>query len=336
MMTLQEFGSAVKREVRGYLPPDYNRADITLAPVTKNNAVAKTGLTIRKEDESICPIIYLEEYYEGYLKGGALSEQLEMVAAGYLEAASRESNLRQTDLISFDFDKAKDYITCRLINQKDNAEFLKGVPHRPVEDLAVTYQLTVINYNDGVGTIKITNEIMRKWGISIEELNDLAIKNASRMYPATLRSMADVILELMKEDGAGENLLQGIDKPRLEQMYVLTNENMLNGASVILYPGVLDRVHQAVCSDYYILPSSIHEIIVIPKGIHSSEKEPEKELGEIVREANSVVVLPEERLSDCVYEYKKSDRTIKQVKGSLSEKEMKQKNIGPNRKGKAR
>ena len=101
--------------------------------------------------------------------------------------------------------------------------------------------------------------------------------------------------------GAAEQTLQA-DEP-----YVITNSNGINGASVILYTDILKEIGGFLGEDYYLLPSSIHEMLAIPVSAPMDEKE----MHEMVEEVNRSCVVSEEILSDSVYRYDCKAETIR-------------------------
>jgi len=315
MMTFSDFVSTVKNEVGSYLPPDFQDAEIKVNAIMKNNGITKTALTIRRPEENVCPTFYLNEFYQEYMEGKEIPELIETIAENYMKAIPRGQTLGNPDFASFDSVKSR--ITCRLVNQKENTAFLRQAPHRQMEDLAEIYQVSVMEHSDSIGTIKVDNALMNQWGVSPEELHTLAMQNTEQMYPPTLKSMEQVMKELIIGENGSGNLLQEDSPSQPELMYVLTNEMKLNGAAVLLYPNLLEQVQQVIGSDYYVLPSSIHEVLVIPKDdVHTKQ-----ELGKMVREINAQQVSPEERLSNCIYEYKADEKSLKQVKESLPKRE---------------
>jgi len=320
MMTFLDFVSAVKDGVGDYLPPDFQNAEIKINSITKNNGIVKTGLTIRKQEETLCPTLYLDEFYQMHvnekeLSGKELEGLIETIAENYMEAIPKGHMLGDLDISSFDSVKSR-IIFC-LVNQKENAAFLRQAPYRKMEDLAEIYQISVMENENEAGSIKVNNTLMSLWDVSPEELHTAAIQNTERMYPATFQSMDQVIEALMTgEEGKG-NLLQDSRDFQPGPMYVLTNEVKMNGAAVLLYPNILERVQQIIGSDYYVLPSSIHEVLVIPKDTPQTKQE----MGRMVREVNIGQVSPEERLSNCIYEYRSDEKSLKQVKESLPKQE---------------
>ena len=147
------------------------------------------------------------------------------------------------------------------------------------------------------------------------------MENAVKNSPPVLMSMDDVLMELSGLPFETKNLLQmeeGEEIPK-EGMYVLSNQTKLNGASVLAYPNLQEQLESVFPQGCYLLPSSLHEMIVVPKEMTVSPKE----LGEMVREVNKTEVARDEILSDRVYEFDKEKRRLRQMPESIEKaKEM--------------
>ena len=216
------------------------------------------------------------------------------------------------------YDSVKKQITMRLVNERVGREFFKEVPQRKIEDLAIMYQ--VIPPETGkeeLGTFIITNTIMGNWGVNEQELHEVAMKNTKEVSKPVFSSMESIIDTLM-EDKESVNLLQEQSEftppeDMKKEMFVLTNERKSFGATMMLYPEVLSEISEIMQGEYYILPSSIHELIIVSKDAKFSPKE----LGKMVREINRSQVEPKERLSDRVYEYNKETKNVQQVMESI-------------------
>ncbi len=212
------------------------------------------------------------------------------------------------------YESISDKIVYRLISQKLNKERLKNMPHTIVEDLAKIYILP-INYNiEDTAFILITDSLMKEWKVNLKELNGKADINTPNLFPPSIKGMNEVIRELMDNDfteytEAKKSFPKNLDKDfikllkrerREETMYVLSNTNGINGAGALLYPGILrDLTISMNLERLYILPSSIHEVILLP-GKKSFDK---KTLKDIVMDVNRSQVSTDEILSDEVYYY---------------------------------
>ena len=192
------------------------------------------------------------------------------------------------------FEKTEVDLSMHLIPVKGNEELLKELPHRELEDLAVVYRL-----DDTL----ITHDMLRTNGVTFDQLQEDALSNAKLWRPETLRNLNDVLREMMGPFGSVIP-----DEP--SPMWVATVEGGLNGAAVICYPGFLDQAAETLGGDFYALPSSIHEMLLLPDD-GSMEL---GELEEMVRSVNETEVAPEERLSDTVYHYDSQERIFENAR----------------------
>ena len=161
---------------------------------------------------------------------------------------------------------------------------------------------------DGSMTVPISNDLMKNWGISVSELHDIALSNMDRVTPPQFTSMSKMIgnmlLDDLPRDMTDEEREEALSAFSMgeDAMYVLTNRQKLNGAVQVLNRDVMDRIIDKIGRDFYILPSSIHEVLIVPAA-------PDMEVSMLrgmVQEVNQTQVSPEERLSDNVYVYGKN------------------------------
>ena len=265
-MNYTEFMNAMLCEIRGQVDAQVRTE---LYTVTKNNGTRRTGILFKQEDSNLAPTIYLEEFYQKYLKGQQVPDLADSICSIYQEIRVKKTcacpNL-------FDFNHVKEHIVYKLIRRDANEELLKQSPYEPFLDLAVVYYIQIDNTRFGSAAIQIRNEHLRYWRVEKEEIRRFAEKNTPRIYPVQIRQI-------------------------VRFMYVATNEQCSLGAAVMRYPDFREKVRGMIRGDFYILPSSIHEVILVPE---SFGLEPER-MAEMVKEINQTGVAPEEVLSDSVY-----------------------------------
>ena len=165
------------------------------------------------------------------------------------------------------------------------------------------------NDEDGIASIRITNEVAKEWQTDTRELYTLALKNSERIFEEKIMPMSEVI-------GMFDVQLQemGLKKPALKreclyEPYVVTNNMGINGASVILYQDIFKRLAEKIGGDFYILPSSIHEVLAMSAKAGLTKEE----LKNMVKEVNDNCLLPDEYLSDSVYRYNKTFNSLEIV-----------------------
>lgn len=266
--------------------------------VMKNNSLELDSLVLLKEGKSFAPNIYLQPYYEAYKQGVGLNELVERLCRIYEEDNTPIVN----NDFNYSFQVMQEYIVYRLISYERNQRLLEQVPYLKFMDLAITYHCLVRDDKDGIGTIRITNEHMKMWNVGLKEIHEHAAANTRRLFPAVINSMEEVIHGMLKDDEdntmTSSKLLEGREE-RSSNMYILTNEKGINGASCILYPDVLEEFASHLGSDLYIFPSSIHEVILVP----AVNLDASRQYADMVKEINDTQVAPEEVLSDHIYYY---------------------------------
>ena len=322
-MTYEEYQTYVLQNmntVDGF-PDNYVAS---LQKVTKNNGLKLVGLLIHDPEVNISPTIYLEYYYN-HVKNGTLTpeESLQAIWQVY------EKNKMITDIDVQNIlysEKSRTQIYPKLINAKANQELLKTSPHKMLEDLAVVYELHVpdVQVEGCHGNIKITDELLDKIGIPREEIYDLALHNAERDREVFFTSMYDLLKNMMTEDEvAEENFWQDFKETAYYEnpMYVLSNTEKYNGATSLLYDNVLKECSEKCGgADMVILPSSIHETILIP--IQEINENDLSVYSKIVYEVNCTNVSMEEKLSDTVYAYDREKDRFMTLENYVNEKNM--------------
>lgn len=283
--------------------------------VMKNNGVELTGIIIQKSGQNASPTIYINELYEEYKRGISLKKISETILQIY------EDNCydQPVDLCKFkSYAGAKEQIVFKLINKEKNQILLQQVPHRIFHNLAIVFYY-VVNEPPfyGKASILITNKHLKYWEVDEEEFCMTAMCNTPRLMPPQIRNIEDVMKGLLKSEGTKEEMVEqimtglkkelaGVDKV---PMYVLTNEQKLQGAACMLYPGVVQNFAQSFNCNLYILPSSVHEVILLPE----DESYHKEDLLNMVTEINATQVDKCEVLADAVYFYDLENNSLLQL-----------------------
>lgn len=285
-----------------------DRMRVELRTVRKNNGIVLDALTMISERCNLSPTIYLNEFFLQYENGMLPEDILERIKAVY-ENVKREEN------IDFDFytnyEIVQERIACKLINKKANEALLKEVPWVPMLDLAIVFYYLLPEYVFVEGTILIRNEHCENWKVTAEDLLQAARMNMDRLCPIRLYDM-HTLLKVWSQDMCDgsvcdrESFWVPIEPETIEtscfaemQMYIITNEKRNLGAINAFRGDVIKRLAIRLNCDIYVLPSSIHECILVP--IYGNVRK--DELGKMVREVNASCVEQEEVLSDKVYRY---------------------------------
>jgi len=280
------------------------QAQVSLKTVTKNNNIKLDGITIQMDGENISPTIYLNDYYKRYLNENSIENIAEEVIEIYQE--NKVKNCINVDFFT-DYSNVEGKIAFKLIHFKENMEQLEGIPYIRFMDLAIVFYCLLSSEFLGNATILIHNSHKAMWGKTTEELYEAALANAQRILPVQIQNIEEILKQELGEEI--EDVLEwDLESPKIP-MYVISNQDKINGAACILYKNVLKDFAQAIGSYLYILPSSIHEMIVVPK---TSSTNPQ-DLSQIVKETNDNHVEREEILSYSVYEYKRKEDNLRQI-----------------------
>ena len=295
----EEFKPLILKLVSASLGAD---ASATVRRFQRNNGTALDGIVVRHDGDDAAPVIYLDGYYESFLNG----ESPEILAKRILETAgsARESRPETVPGLS-DFGNVRDRVVFRLVSAEKNADRLEEVPHVPFLDLAVTFHV-LLSLDDGYDTsFMIQNEHMDAWKTDPRELYSLALSNTPRLLGWDMKNLKDVLALLGAPDAEG-------DKAGDFPLYVLTNKTKVHGASAVLYEGLLPRIADEIGDDLWILPSSVHETLLVPKSACPDALE----LSLMIREVNKTQVPEEDVLSDHPYLFTRGTRTAAMPDGT--------------------
>lgn len=289
---IQAVEETVKKEVREPL-------SVSVHTARKNNGVIRTGLMIAEKGVNISPAIYLEEYYEQFREGDTVEEIASDILRIYAKIRFPQS-LKEEQFLKYT--QVEDKLVFRLVGREANEELLQELPHVPYLDMAMVFYVLLEVDPHGTASMQVTEEHMRLWGITLSELKEKAVYNTPRLLRYEFQTIQTVIEELSES----YHLESETYKPkRDERMYVLSNELRSFGAAAILYKNQLHNIGMLLRQNYYVLPSSVHEVIIIPE----SEAPSRQFLDDMVAEINEAHVEPEEVLTDHAYYYdRKFDR----------------------------
>ncbi|MBO4390710.1 MAG: hypothetical protein J5825_07630 [Lachnospiraceae bacterium] len=276
------------------LDTDY---EFTTRQVIKNNDTCLDALMARLPDQNIVPTLYFQDLYEEFRRiyGGDplfIQDQCERILKRIDPVLHPIPDCYQLDFS--DFEGLKDRIVCRIINRETNRMLLGDVPHRDYLDLSIIYYILLRTPEENghdFATALIHNKNMDSWGVTEEELYELATENTPLLLPAKLQNIENMIDEIFGREKCHDTSLNepadedplffedpndpnGENDPELRQfcrdavsacpMYVLSNPKRLYGAVAILYPGLLEECLAKLGCGFFVLPSSVHETILVP------------------------------------------------------------------------
>ena len=295
-MTYQEFKETIIHTIQLKLG---NNAKVTIQDIIKNNDTHLDGLTILTNQSNLSPTIYLNPYYEQYQNGKSLSE----IYAEILSVYARHKPTNNIDISFYtDYSKVKDHIIYKLVNYERNKDLLKEVPHIRHLDLAIVFNCLMELDQQGAATILIRNDHLSLWDKNADDLYALAKTNTPLLLSHQFFNISEIIRDYLNEE---EFHLYSNDLAMIP-MYILTNSKRLQGSACILYENLLSDIANQLNSDLYILPSSVHEVILIP----AESANAHAELTSMVKDVNATQLAREDILSDHVYYYSRETNKL--------------------------
>lgn len=302
-MEMGNFAERVRTAVGKELGRNYR---VEIKNVRKNNGVCRTGLIVLEKGRDAAPTIYLEDFLAAYGDGRPFSN----IISSIVRVCHRGMVKEKVDTEFFrHFELVRDRICCRLVGREGNEKLLEEIPHMEFLDLAICFYYAWCDDVIGRGSILIYNSHMEIWGTSTEELYRRAEVNTPRLFPWVFGTVPEILCDVAEEDGCGEmGKLAQEDIPDIP-MRVLTNSTRRYGAACVLYPGVLEKAAERMGGDFYVFPSSIHEVILMPcDGMVTEEY-----MKTMISDINNTQVDPEEVLSNSLYCYDAQKKKLELV-----------------------
>lgn len=281
-MNYKEFKETLKVNLEKHLAP---HIEVYFDIVEKNNSTRKEVVTFLENGVNMMPAIHLKELYDDFEKDNNIDRAVSFV----LQTLDTKGSVNEVDIIG-NWPDVKDKIMIRLINYEWNRDKLQDVPYKRILDLAAVFQIRLHQDKCGEATMRITLPMLKRWGISKDELYETALTNL-KQEPYLIKDMNHIIAEILNE--AAE------DTDEIDVQYVLTNQERMFGAAGLLRADLLKAFADKIGGNFYILPSSVHELIFTPDNNTFSMEE----LTEMVSEINQIQVEEAERLSNNAYYY---------------------------------
>ncbi len=296
-MEFEEFSEYICRYLEAFFEKKGEKVSVYKKGIMKNNGLRLTAVTVCRRDYDVSPTIYVENYYNQYKN----IKNLDMVMKMVCEAFEDNMYEMKIDVNAYcDFDLAKENIVFRLINRNMNKKKLENMPHLPYKDLAVTFRWVVHMDGECISSAPISNSDMTRWNTDVHTLYALARKNTMRMLPLNIETLFDMLSRKYNMNEFGD-----ITNSKM-QLFIITNNMGINGAAAILYDEALQKCADRAGGNIYILPSSIHEMLFVSaEGVDNPE-----DLRDLIKDANIHVLPKSDILSDNLYYYDCSNKTL--------------------------
>ena len=297
-MDYEAFKKKIAEDVKQWLSAcGYDDVELNFWPVEKANFHYE-ALAVRMRKTNVGVNLNVESAYEVYKRTGAYTKTCEDLMVTLMRGFEDAPVVDSAAIRDYDIMKSK--IAIEVISAEENVELLAKVPHERMEDLAVVYRLVLESNDDGRTSALVTNELLELWKIDHDQLKADAMERVPKNRPAVVYDMMDIMKEYNADDMFFD--ISG----RKEVMYVASVPDNIGGAGVIAYPGFMDQAAEKLGGDFWILPSSVHEVLLVV----DDGKQSAKALCRLVQSVNSEEVRPEERLSDHAYHYDRKERVF--------------------------
>lgn len=300
MMTYEQFKTELHNKVQKKMGAC---ANVKFVIVHKNNQVDLEELSCEISGRNMTPAIPLKEFYNKYLEKGmdwCVIAAVSILGTG--ESISKEE-LFQT------WEAVRKKIRIELVNHAWNEELLKTVPHKDFLDFAILFRVRICETEYASAGYAVSKEMMDYWGIDMEEMSEQAFQNLYKEetfeISSLLKEISRIIGDECKEDISEDDTEDNED----DSIFVFTNRYRTKGASGMLRTDLLAEFAKEQDRDLIILPSSVHELLLVPDhGGYDIEA-----LRDMVREINRGSVEKEEWLSSEIYVYRRKNKRVERL-----------------------
>lgn len=300
----KEFYEEIINAIREEIPEEIrDMMEVDIREIVKANDTVLHGVIIKTPEQAIVPTIYIEDCIKQMPEGFAMKDLAEAIISLY-HVGMREAPAVES--LSLEFDDIKDKLVVQLAEVDRNRDRLKELAYKPLDNGMVMLAYVVVQEDErGSMRFAVTKDIVEGQNYDIDKMFETAMKNNEPV----LVDISDAIFS----DGIefAENLFDKELSDKLpDGMYTLTNSSTNLGAAVLYYPDVQKRIGDMLQNSYYVLPSSIHELMILPRSANDNLEIFRK----MVKEANETVVNPQEVLSDRVFMYDREKERLVEPK----------------------
>ena len=233
-MDFKEFTTRAEQDIRAALEDASPGVGVGMNPVEKLQGESYTAITLTPEGTNIGMNLNLNQLYDRMQRGESYDSVLQ---AAVDQAKEHLSNMPRFDVAELSsYETAKDLLFVDVVGTKVNAEMLAKVPHTDMEDISMVYRMQLEQLSDGAATVLITNDLMNRMGVTKEQLHADAMANSEVVRPASMRTMAEVMAQMMGM--SVEDFPMDMSGP---QMYVVTNVEGFHGSAAAFYPDFMDN-----------------------------------------------------------------------------------------------
>lgn len=301
--TYEEFVQDFVREMKASL----SRYGMEVSVVTKvrNNDIWEKSIKIDIPGTNVSPSIGTLSIYEHCCEYDDMSEVVQALSEKII--AERNMQIDTLSILSKENILKSTYLM--VVNTASNKDLLADTPHFLIAEgeLAAIPRLSV-NVGGKKGSIIIKNGMLPVLQMTGEEILHIAKDNMVEQNLFKINSLLAETMRLMQENG--EDVSDHFSEFFVEdtpKAFIVSNKDRAYGAACLACPEIIGTAIQKMGIDCYILPSSIHDVILIEKKGDFNEIE---ELRDMVKLINRTEASANEILSDQVFQYNSKTRKI--------------------------
>ena len=303
-MTIQDFITAAKKDVRAYLDR-CGDADVMIEEkdIVKANDTIMHGFILRRKGSLAGANIYLDDFFERHEAGetmDALMREIEYRCRYALECPLPPIEV----LDDLSLDNIRTRLTLRLLDVRRNMSYMAERPYIDAGNgLAMAVDINCDKSITSEWKVAVTEDVLESIGCSREELLTAAMENTIMLEPPLLMDLPEYLTT-----GIADNFLDtsSAHNGSYTGPFILTNTSQVKGAAVLFYPGMMERISDLFRGGYYVLPISIHEMLIVP----DLSCPDVLQLQSMLLQGNREIVDEEDVLSDKVFHYSPSEQQL--------------------------
>ncbi|MCR5058500.1 MAG: DUF5688 family protein [Clostridiales bacterium] len=291
-LSFNEFMEAFRAQYKYGASQSLKKYSITEQIIHKNNRNLH-GIIVRAPGNRIAPVFYYEDFYEAYRTGTSIDECIGKMVRFVSKNKFPDNAL--SDMFT-NWEKVKDMLIIKLMNYNKNKKDILQRPYMIIGDMVAIVQIFVDDPTIGNGCVSVDNALLEMWSVGREELFKNAFENMNRFRIKAIN------LQDLRFDEEEEKT----DEPNI---FVVSYDAPFPGAAVLLRAEYLGDFAKAKDMDFFVLPVSVHEILLIEKRPQIGQEH----LFSMMQAINSDTALSENMLSERIFTIDRNEKTLRYI-----------------------
>ena len=298
IMNYEEFKEELVKRFASFLPEEFENCKVVIKECNKNNCVLDGVFVLTGND--IYPTMFANFIYDFYKACGDFDHV--MTQASFIYAKALKDTPKIDEDVITDPEYVRKNVFMQLVNYEKNKKMLEKEPHVRFLDLAIVFRVVVDKNESGITSYLIKNELLENIGLEVSDLEEIAERNTKNMFPVVATDIDEVVD--IQQDMMADILPK--DRPN---WIVATNNIHMNGAIFMAFKDELEKVADSMESDFYIIPASIHEVILV----QDADVSYTEMLKSTIADVNTTMLAAPDFLSDSLYKFTRSTGTVEEV-----------------------